>query len=68
MTETRTVRDRCGKEIKGIPRMKLVMKKVNKFAIRSYGLPPDSMIESNIDLCVDCEKDFNHWLEEKKEE
>lgn len=71
MTETKTVCDRCGKEIKGFPRMKLVTKRANQdnyFEIRAYIFSTEGMTESDIDLCADCEEDFKRWLEEKGEE
>ena len=53
MIKTKTVCDRCGKEIKGFPRLKI-------WKVRQK-------IKKKIELCSNCRKEFNNWMDGKKD-
>ena len=69
MTETKTVCDRCGKEIKGFSRIKIwkVRKKILRFCFM-FGPGAHDYSDGKLDLCSDCYHDFEKWLEEKEED
>lgn len=69
MTETKTVCDRCGKEIKGFPRMQIWKGRKKALGIRTiYGHGAYDYTNGKLELCTDCYHDFEKWLEEKEED
>ena len=69
MTETKTVCDRCGKEINRFPRLKIWKGRKKALGIRTtYGRGAYDYTDGKLDFCADCYHDFEKWLEEKKED
>lgn len=68
MIKTKTVCDRCGKEIKGFPRLKIW--RVRQKIIRVFIFFSPSVydyIDEKIELCSNCRKEFNNWMDGKKD-
>ena len=69
MTETKTVCDRCGKEIKRFPRLKIWKVRKKILGVRTvFGHGAYDYTDGKLDLCTDCDHDFEKWREEKKED
>lgn len=66
MTETKTVCDRCGKEIKGFSRIKIwkVRKKTLGLCF-TFGPGDHDYLDEKLELCTNCYHDFEKWLMEK---
>lgn len=69
MTETRTVCDRCRKEIKGFPRMEIRKMRKKILGIRTiYGHGAYDYTDEKLELCPKCLHEFWKWIKKKEED
>ena len=66
MTQTKTICDRCGKEINGqYPRFKLCQKNRRLDIIRFWGSGGYDYVSYDYDICDECNKELEKWLGQK---
>ena len=69
MTETKTVCDRCGKEINGFSRMKIWKVQKKTLGIRFiFGPGCYDYSDGELELCSKCRHEFWKWMKKKEED